>query len=137
MTLPSSDPGSPAVERPDLMRTLSRVRPYTMLPDDFLVHLARQVEAVLAYGIPGDFVECGVWRGGAAFLIADILRATGASDRRVWLFDSFEGLPPPEEIDGPAALAWAAETESAGYHDNARVPLEEVREAAAQLGLDQ
>ncbi|HEV2772914.1 MAG TPA: TylF/MycF/NovP-related O-methyltransferase [Thermoleophilaceae bacterium] len=134
MSLPSSDPGSPAVERPDLMRTVSRVRPYTMLPDDFLVHLARQVEAVLAYDIPGDFVECGVWRGGAAFLIADILRATGASDRRVWLFDSFEGLPPPEEIDGPAALAWAAETESAGYHDNARVRPEEVREAASQLG---
>ena len=55
--------------------------------------------------------------------------------RQVWMFDSFEGLPPPKEIDGPAANAWAADTSSPGYFDNCRASLEEVQDAAEKLGL--
>jgi O-methyltransferase len=45
-------------------------------------------------GIPGDVVECGVWRGGAAILAKYVLDSL-AADRNVWLCDSFEGLPAP------------------------------------------
>src|SRR5262249_14369341 len=51
-------------------------------------------------------------------------------DRKVWLFDSFEGMPPPEEIDGPAAAEWARSTA-----DNTRAALEEVQRSAEELGL--
>lgn len=114
---------------------LSKVRPFTMVADAKLVDLARQVVAVLAMNIPGDFVECGVWRGGAAFLIADILRQAGVTGRKVWLFDSFEGLPAPEAIDGQAALEYARDTHSPRYRNNCQVSLEDVQDVAARLGL--
>ncbi len=51
---------------------------------------------VLAKGIPGDFIETGVWRGGASIFLRAVLKVHGVSDRRVWVADSFEGLPPPD-----------------------------------------
>src|SRR5438128_8451738 len=94
----------------EVASTVAKIRPYTMVREGALRDLALQVRAVLAHEIPGDFVECGVWRGGAAFLIAECLRKAGDHDRKVWLFDSFEGLPPPREIDGQAAAEYAANT---------------------------
>jgi hypothetical protein len=122
-------------ETTDLVTTLEKVRPFTMVPAESLIDLAHQVRAVLAYDIPGDFVECGVWRGGASFLMADLLRQTGTRDRKVWLFDSFEGLPPPEEIDGPAAVEYTRNTDEPFYFDNCSASLEEVRRSATKLGL--
>ncbi len=115
--------------------TLARVQPFTMVSTEALVDLAHQVRAVLAYGIPGDFVECGAWRGGASFLMADLLRQAGVADRKVWLCDSFEGIPPPQEIDGAAAKAWAENKEGQFSFDNLRVSLEDVQQSAARLGL--
>jgi O-methyltransferase len=114
---------------------VERIRPYTMVPERSLVELARQVSAILALQIPGDFVECGVWRGGASFLMAELLRQAGASDRRVWLFDSFEGLPPPAAIDGARALAYPGDRASPWYHDNCRASLEDVQGTATALDL--
>ena len=52
-------------------------------------------------GLPGAFVECGVWRGGCAGIMCLMAQASG---RRVWLFDSFEGMPEATERDvGPQA----------------------------------
>ena len=47
-------------------------------------------------GIPGDLVETGVWRGGACIYMRGILHILGDRDRKVWVCDSFEGLPPPD-----------------------------------------
>jgi hypothetical protein len=55
--------------------------------------------ARLAARLPGDFAECGVYRGGSAFLLARALGGAPA-DRRLHLFDSFAGLSSPEEVDG-------------------------------------
>lgn len=52
--------------------------------------------------IPGAIVECGVWRGGCSATMAWVAQQT-TSDRHVWLFDSFEGLPSPTEVDGAFA----------------------------------
>jgi hypothetical protein len=51
---------------------------------------------VLRNGVPGDFVEAGVWRGGAAILMRAVLKVFGNRTRCVWLADSFEGLPHPD-----------------------------------------
>lgn len=118
-----------------LEEAIERVRPFTMLSEPALQELALQVSAVLAYDIAGSIVECGVWRGGASFLAADVLGHAGADDRKVWLFDSFEGLPDAKPVDGGAALAYARRRDDPGYFDNCRASLEEVSETAAALGL--
>ncbi len=106
-----------------------------MVSTDLLAELGLQVEAVLDYDLRGDLVECGVWRGGASFLMAELLRQAGVSDRTVWLFDSFEGLPPPAEVDGPAALACVSNTEHVRHFDNWRASVEEVKRTAEKLGV--
>ncbi len=127
--------GLAGTEARELAETLTKVQPFTMVDSAALFDLAQMVRAVLTFGIPGDFVECGVWRGGASFLMADLMRQAGVRDRKVWLFDSFEGLPPPQEVDGPTAIAYAANPESGGYYNNCRASLEDVRQTAMELGL--
>jgi O-methyltransferase len=53
------------------------------------------VESALASGVPGDLVETGVWRGGATIYMRALLAAWGVRDRKVFVCDSFEGLPRP------------------------------------------
>jgi hypothetical protein len=53
------------------------------------------VEDCLAQNVPGDLIECGVWRGGVSILLRAVLAAHGVTDRVVWVADSFEGLPTP------------------------------------------
>lgn len=60
------------------------------------------VQDVLARGVPGDFIETGVWRGGATIFMRGLLKAHGVTDRVVWVADSFEGLPAPDAAKYPA-----------------------------------
>lgn len=72
----------------------------------------------------GGVVECGVWRGG---MTAGFLKVFGES-RSYLLFDSFEGLPPPNENDGEDALWWASHPNHPRYFDNCKAPSFHVRE---------
>ncbi|MGV0742799.1 TylF/MycF/NovP-related O-methyltransferase [Mycolicibacterium sp. XJ870] len=65
----------------------------TMIGMQRLTSLQECVETVLAEDIPGDLIECGVWRGGACILMRAVLAAYGDEARSVWVADSFEGLP--------------------------------------------
>ena len=53
---------------------------------------------VIQRQIAGDFVECGVWRGGNALLAAEVFRLHG-DDRKVYMFDTFKGMTPPTDVD--------------------------------------
>jgi O-methyltransferase len=80
--------------------------------------------------IPGDFVEAGVWRGGAAILMRGVLAAYGDRTRRVWLADSFNGLPRPNPDQYPSDAGdryWES--------PQLRIPLEEVKRNFARYGL--
>ena len=68
----------------------------TMIGMQRLTSLQRCVETVLTEDVPGDLVECGVWRGGASILMRAVLSAYGDEKRSVWLCDSFEGVPSPD-----------------------------------------
>ena len=68
----------------------------TMIGMQRLTSLQQCVESVLAEDIPGDLVECGVWRGGACILMRAVLAIYGDEKRCVWLADSFAGVPPPD-----------------------------------------
>ena len=69
----------------------------TMVGRDRLDSLHRCVEQVIADGIEGDVIETGVWRGGCSILMRGVLEAYGVRDKRVYVADSFAGLPAPDE----------------------------------------
>jgi len=93
---------------PDTKRNLRErglgwpARAHTFVSIDRLDNLQYCVETVIRDGIQGDLIETGVWRGGACILMSAILRAWGDDTRKVWLADSFEGLPPPDAAAYPA-----------------------------------
>jgi O-methyltransferase len=66
---------------------------HTMIGIPRLENIQWCAEQVLRHRVPGDFIETGVWRGGASIFMRGILKAYGITDRRVWVADSFEGLP--------------------------------------------
>ena len=90
----------------------NKYREFTMVPRDLFVENLRLCHDYRS--ISGDFVECGVWRGGMSAAISEVLGA----DRKIHLFDSFEGLPSAKEIDGKEALTWQQNVTSEGYYDN-------------------
>ena len=103
---------------------------HTMIGRARLDHLQLCIETVLSDGTQGDLVEAGVWRGGASIFMRAVLAAYEVSDRRVWLADSFMGLPPPD------ADAFPADRGSALHEDRTfSVGLEEVRKNFATYGL--
>jgi O-methyltransferase len=70
-----------------------------------LRNLRRCVQQVLADRVPGDLIEAGTWRGGAAILMRGVLAANGTRDRCVWAADSFSGVPKPNPQRYPADAA--------------------------------
>jgi O-methyltransferase len=75
------------------------VKPRTMTSNEKLYALVQAARYVVQHDIPGDIVECGVWRGGSMQAVALTLLEQGATDRHLHLFDTFEGMPPPTEKD--------------------------------------
>lgn len=57
------------------------------------------VKHVVESSIPGDIVECGVWRGGVCMLAAHTLKLLGNTDRCIYLYDTFAGMSEPSEED--------------------------------------
>lgn len=74
----------------------------TMIGRSRLDNVRWACETALAGDVTGDFAETGVWRGGATILMAGVLAAHGDTSRRVWVADSFEGLPEPDPTNYPA-----------------------------------
>ena len=81
---------SPWDGQAEFMRYYDQIKPHTMVSADrcwILLHFLRH-----SLELAGDFIECGVFRGGTALLAAEVLRK--ANDRRpLHLFDSFSGMP--------------------------------------------
>ncbi len=71
-------------------------RAHTMVGMVRLDSLRRLCEDAIDRGVPGDFMEAGVWRGGAAIMMKAVLEARGDRDRLVWAADSFAGVPHPK-----------------------------------------
>jgi len=74
----------------------------TMIGSKRLKNLREVLIDVIHAGIPGDFIETGVWRGGASIYARAILEVYDVSDRKVICCDSFEGLPAPDEARFPS-----------------------------------
>jgi O-methyltransferase len=97
----------------------------TMIGTRQLDNLQFSITDVLRRNVPGDLLEAGVWRGGASIFMRAVLEAYGDETRRVWLADSFAGLPP---------LDPATDTFEWKPGDMA-VSVEQVRDNFARYGL--
>lgn len=104
----------------------TKYAPYTMVPEAHFIENLKIFQK--SKGLEGDFVECGVWKGGMSAAAADLLK----DERTYYLFDSFEGLPTAEDIDGAAAKAWQKNTDSPWFFDNCAAD-ESFAEKAMQL----
>jgi hypothetical protein len=87
-----------------------------------LNNLQRCITEVLDDKVPGDFIETGVWRGGATIFMRAVLKAMDVTDRNVWVADSFEGLPAPDPQRFPV-------DRGTSFHniEEFRVPIEQVK----------
>lgn len=74
------------------------VKPFTMTSLERVAALRKSVEYVVRHEIPGDIVECGVWKGGSMMAVAQTLTELGAK-RKLYLFDTFEGMSEPTDFD--------------------------------------
>ncbi len=78
---------------------LDEARPYTLTSPERLLANMDAVTYVVARGVPGCLVECGVWRGGSVLAMIRTLQGLGVSDRDIFLFDTFEGMTEPTADD--------------------------------------
>jgi O-methyltransferase len=95
----AADRGPPSDMEPEFWQLREACRDATMTSTERLYGLYKAVEYVVRAEIPGDFVECGVWRGGSVMMMALALQRFGGVGRRLHCFDTFEGMPPPDERD--------------------------------------
>jgi O-methyltransferase len=107
-------------------------RSHALTPRSGIDNLHRCVETVLKEGISGDLMECGVWRGGLCIFMRGLLKAHGDTQRRVWVADSFEGLPVP---DPRKNLCDAICHELLGSANHLSISLEEVKDIFRRYGL--
>jgi O-methyltransferase len=92
----------PTAESLKFARLMIKVKPqFTMVTNKNLLTLCELVREVNRLQLPGDIVECGVWNGGSAAVMAFANEESKSpTERTIWLFDSFQGLPPAGEKDG-------------------------------------
>jgi len=83
----------------EFQQWLPVVRPYTFLSEARLLSLYRLTKEICLADVPGNFVECGTCKGGAAALIAATIARYSRQPRKVYAFDTFEGMPDPTEVD--------------------------------------
>ena len=102
--------------------------------------LRQAVEYIEANSIPGDIVECGVWRGGSMMAVGLTLLRLGTR-RSLWLFDTFSGMPPPGPEDKDFRGQSAAELMASQDPDTslvwARGSLDDVKAAMLEIGYQE
>ncbi|WP_442756459.1 TylF/MycF/NovP-related O-methyltransferase [Methylocystis sp. JAN1] len=98
----------------------------SMLPIARFDNLQSCILDTIDKGVPGDLIETGVWRGGATIFMRAMLKAYGVNDKRVWVADSFQGLPEPDAEKFPVEANFHNSKIMKSYYNNFAVSLEEV-----------
>ncbi|MEC9091500.1 MAG: TylF/MycF/NovP-related O-methyltransferase [Planctomycetota bacterium] len=83
----------------ETLEVVLSVEPYTMTSPERIEALCNAVHHISTSKIGGDIVECGVWRGGSMMAIAHCLQQQEDTHRKLHLYDTFEGMPPAQEVD--------------------------------------
>jgi hypothetical protein len=77
----------------------AKVTNHTMTSAERIYSLIEAVKYVERNNIPGDIVECGVWKGGSMMAVAETLKSLKSTTRALYLYDTYEGMSEPTEHD--------------------------------------
>lgn len=131
-------------EYPDVpiadLQIVVEVFAFTMTSVERLIALVSSVDYINSNEIPGAFAECGVWKGGSVMAMIKVLLRAGTKDRDIFLYDTFEGMSTPTDVD----ISYAGEVAVDIYNSSidtetassswCLATLEEIREQIAQMG---
>jgi len=125
----------------DELPILETVRPFTMTSGQRIAQTIRAIRELDKQNIEGDFVECGVWKGGQ--VIAAYLANT-QTKRMFWLYDTFEGMTIPTKddykVDEKGNVSYAMKSSKAknGFNNWCRAEVDEVIDNVRQhIPMDQ
>lgn len=123
------------------MEIIRTAAPYTLTSPERLFALIQSTRYIVEHAIPGDIVECGVWRGGSMLAAALTLLQMHSTDRTLHLFDTFAGMPEPDAEDitasGEAAATILADPSHRVFVNvRAYAALNEVRATMQQTAYD-
>ena len=120
---------------PREIQIIESVKPYTLTNEERIAALVGAVRYIVENKTPGDFAECGVWRGGSIMAIALSLMHYRDSSRHLYLYDTFEGMSVPTEhdqdLDGQSARSIFARL---GPGKWVRAPMEDARANVLSTG---
>ena len=127
---------------PHHVSIINAVKEHTMTSQERIFGLIEATHYITRRNIPGSIVECGVWRGGSMMAVALALDRLDVRDRELHLFDTFEGMPKPQEVDvdmrgNPAMPAFAEARIGEDKSDYCRATLPDVQAAMASTGYDE
>lgn len=116
-----------------------RAQGLSMVSDEHLFATILACRHVIEQKIPGDFVECGVYKGGNALIAAALFKAYGVR-RKVWLFDTFLGMTEPTALDkesttGVAAIEEYSQKDRGDHNDWVFCPIDQVQAHFDAAGL--
>ena len=111
------------------------VTPNTMVPQGRIDSLNQCMQTVISSNIPGDFVECGTWRGGlAALMLHHIVKNN--LETTLYVYDTFEGMPAPSLKDDPRAMERYNQTRDGEFSDWCRADMATVKNTLSQVTAD-
>ena len=123
---------------PEFKEIYELAKPYTMTSLERMYGLYQAVRYLVSAEIPGDFVECGVWKGGSAMVVAATLAQLGKTTRNIWLYDTYAGMPDPTDkdvqFDDLTALDRLRMAGAESYSELAKVTVEEVQANLRRTG---
>ncbi len=125
---------------PEFAELFEGCRGYTLIQVERMYSLYKAVQYVIKKEIPGDFVECGVWKGGASMMMAKTLLKLGVTDRKLYMYDTYAGMTEPTQEDysimsgaTPVDQIWQGQ-QADDHNDWCFSPLEDVKEAMKKTG---
>jgi O-methyltransferase len=118
---------------PRFLEIYHKCQDFTLTPFKAMYAVYEAASYVAKAGIAGDFVQCGVWKGGSAMIVALTFLQYGSQHRNLFLYDTYEGMPDTGVHDGefdagPFHVAMNITTRIRGGHSGIfYAPIEEVR----------
>jgi hypothetical protein len=119
---------------PEVAACWAAVRPYTATTPERVGSLWAATLYVVRNRVPGALVECGVFRGGSSMTMALALAHAGDTGRELYLFDTYQGMPPPTDVDRESGGKSAADALAANKAIYCYSPLDEVQRNMARTG---
>lgn len=131
-------PGYPDFD-PEIIATIAAVKDFTITSPERISALCEAVKYIIVNDIPGDIVECGVWKGGSMMAVAHTLLQLNDNSRNLYLFDTFDGMTAPTAVDvdfmGRSAQRYREWKQDTVSHDEV-VTIDDVRQSVSRVGYD-